>query len=143
MRRRTIASFPILLAGIIMVLSFSIPHHHHKESVCFTITHCANNETENSCRHEHDIPTSTEMPCTIQALQQVDITRNSLSRQDAHTLATPDFIPFLSITAQWALEALILTGTTTEACPQSYRERLHSSEWHTTLIGRAPPKVTA
>lgn len=141
MKGKTIAFIPVLLAGIVMMLSFSIPHHHHNELICFTVSHCEDSESGDECRHEHDASQPGESPCSVQALQLADISRNHHTAQNSSTPPLPDFMPVLADIAQGANDTIILTGTGTQVFPTFYHERLHASDWSVTLAGRAPPMI--
>lgn len=51
-KEKHIAKIFMLLASIVLLAHTIIPHHHHKEQVCFE-THCINDEMHNGQAHDH------------------------------------------------------------------------------------------
>ena len=77
MHKKLKVILPLYLAGMIMLAFAVLPHHHHKEVICFTPAHCTETaETENH-RHDSDIP---HEGC-VRQLFQTQVTR-SLSLSD-------------------------------------------------------------
>lgn len=143
MKRKTVASIHLLLAGIVMVLSLTVPHHHHEELICFTAAHCADPESGEECRHEHDAPQEKDAHCFVQSLFQAELNRGQQAGDRAGTAPAPDFPPLPAAIAEWAGNRIILAGTGARVFPKPHVERLHASDWRAGLAGRAPPAAMA
>ena len=114
MHKKLKVILPLYLAGMIMLAFAVLPHHHHKEVICFTPAHCTETaETENH-RHDSDIP---HEGC-VRQLFQTQVTRSLSSL----------IFEILSLDAG----NYILPDT-------AYREKLHAILRTTDLAGRAPP----
>lgn len=134
MHKKLKVILPLYLAGMIMLAFAVLPHHHHKEVICFTPTHCTETaETENH-RHDSDIP---HEGC-VRQLFQTQVTR-SLSLSDN----CPDghchhFIAPLTLSSL-IFEILSLDAGNYILPDTAYREKLHAILRTTDLAGRAPP----
>lgn len=48
---RKISSTVLLIATLLLLMNSILPHHHHEEEVCFTASHCVNDDMH---QHESD-----------------------------------------------------------------------------------------
>ncbi len=136
MKQKKIAAIPLLIAGIIMVLSFSIPHHHHATTICFATEHCTD-ENKDHCHHKHD---RQDSHCVIKALSVANITRQHQAELTCNLELLPDFTPINPNITQWANDLILLAGNGLKIHHKVYQNRLHSWDGHATRISRAPPK---
>lgn len=134
MRKRLTALLPLYIAGIVMLAFAVIPHHHHNELICFTVSHCG--ETSDTEHHHHD-PFAANEGCA-KHLFQTQVTR-SLSIDDdcpsghCHHFITPMFL------ATGIFNIRSIQAGNDKFPDTSYREKLHSILYTSHLGGRAPP----
>ena len=65
MLKRIPVLFFILIANIVLLAGFTIPHHHHNNEVCIESTHCqtdseTNKHNASKHKHEHDGEANTD-----------------------------------------------------------------------------------
>lgn len=137
MKQKKIAAIPLFIAGIIMMLSFSMPHHHHETTICFTTEHCSD-EKNDRCHHEHD---QQDSHCAIQALSIANITRQHQAELTCCSLEfSPDFTSINPNITKWANDIILLSGNGLKIHPKTYQNHFHSWDGHAIWISRAPPK---
>lgn len=125
---------PLYLAGMIMLAFAVLPHHHHKEVICFTPAHCMETaETENH-RHDSDIP---HEGC-VRQLFQTQVTRSLSLSDDCPDGHCHHFIAPLALSSL-IFEILSLDAGNYILPDTAYREKLHAILRTTDLAGRAPP----
>lgn len=74
MRKKLAIILPLYLAGMILLTFAVLPHHHHKNYICFNVTHCETPSGEDN-HHQHDAD-SEEAAC-ISHLFQTQINSSS------------------------------------------------------------------
>lgn len=138
MRKKRTALLPLYVAGLIMLAFAVLPHHHHNEFICFTVSHCSETPVTEQNQHHHD-PFSTNEGC-VKQLFQTQVTRN-LSIDDncpsghCHHFITPMFMSM-------AIFDILSIQASNDKFPDTfYREKLHSILYTTNLAGRAPPSL--
>ena len=134
MHKKLKVILPLYLAGMIMLAFAVLPHHHHKEVICFTPAHCTETaETENH-RHDSDIP---HEGC-VRQLFQTQVTRSLSLSDDCPDGHCHHFIALLTLSSL-IFEILSLDAGNYILPDTAYREKLHAILRTTDLAGRAPP----
>ena len=142
MRKRQLAIIPLLVACITMLVTTVLPHHHHVSLICFTATHCIEQQEENTCQHNHS-SNSCEKECEVKQLFETDIIKEHNHECSCCPDLTPEhlLLPLFIITGENYLS--LFPKDTRITPPTFYRERLHAITWSMTSAGRAPPTVLA
>ena len=142
MNKRKLAAIPLLVASIIMLVSSVVPHHHHGVFVCFTATHCMEQEAGKTCQHNHK-SNSCEKECEVKQLFETDIIKEHHHECSCCPEWTPDqlLLPLFIIAGENNIA--LLSGDSRILPPTPYREHLHPITWSVVSAGRAPPIVIA
>ena len=56
MFRRVVAISLMFLANIVLLAVTVVPHHHHGDMICFTVSHCCGHEHDTDCSHNEHNP---------------------------------------------------------------------------------------
>lgn len=141
MKKRQLAIIPLLIASIVMLVSTALPHHHHGELICFSETHCIQQETGKTCQHDHSSK-SCEKGCEVKSLFETDIIKEHHHECSCCPDLTPDlqFLPLFIIAGE--INLTLFSGET-RILPPNYQECLHPITWSVTTAGRAPPVAIA
>lgn len=161
MKRNWLISVPLWVAGALMVLWFSMPHHHHEGRVCFVVEHCEGGKGEmevgwmgegegtgegrmdegrgGGCGHEHDGAGGGEGPCSVRVLQEAGVERGTrvVDEGEAGEGSWGDGVDEGLV--EWASVALAGAGEGRGGATVGFREGLHDEGWRVVRGGRAPP----
>lgn len=124
----------ISLASMIMLAFAVIPHHHHRDYICFETSHCESGSPMEGDTSETNSP-DTHHNCS-KNLFQAQIIRNSSALhsfdEGSHFIETlfvlSDILNFLSLEAENKFRFF-----------EFYREKLHATCLIYDFSGRAPP----
>lgn len=137
-RKLTTLSF-LSLACLVMLAFTVLPHHHHAEYICFAVSHCACETTEESQAQDSD--NHTHGHGCVKSLLQTQVSRNQSLEHSCkeghcgHFLLLTYLLPDLQLLSFLHVNNSPASGT-------FYREKLHPVCFISPTAGRAPPVIS-
>jgi len=136
-RKFTTLSF--LSLACLVILAFTVlPHHHHAEYICFTVSHCACETTDGP--QAQDSNHHTHGHGCVKSLLQTQVSRNQSLEHACkeghcvHFLQLTYLLPDLQLLSFLHVNNLPFSGT-------FYREKFHPVPLISPTTGRAPPGI--